>query len=64
MARNNKDKLEKEKDKLNRLVAEAIENGSPIAQNDTIIKHSCRVDALVVKAQKEKKRPGKNQQER
>ncbi len=64
MARDNKDILEKEKDKLNRLVAEAIENGSPIAQNDTIIEHSCRVDALVVKAQKEKKGPGKNQQER
>lgn len=64
MARDNKDILEKEKDKLNKLVAEAMENGSPIAQNDTIIKYSCRVDALVVKAQKEKKKPGKNQQER
>jgi hypothetical protein len=64
MARDNEDNLEKEKDKLNRLVVEALEKGSPIAQNDTIIEHSCKVDELVVKAQKEKKRPGKKQQER
>jgi len=43
MANDNKDNLEKEKDKLNRLVVETLENGSPIAQNRTIIKHSCKV---------------------
>lgn len=64
MANYNEDNLEKEKDKLNRLVVEALENGSPIAQNDIIIEHSCKVDALVVKAQREKKRPVKRQQER
>lgn len=64
MAHYNEDNLEKEKDKLNRLVVEALENGSSIAQNDIIIEHSCKVDALVVKAQKEKKRPVKKQQER
>jgi hypothetical protein len=64
MAHYNEDNLEKEKDKLNRLVVEALENGSPIAQNYIIIEHSCKVDALVVKAQKEKKRPVKKQQER
>jgi len=64
MAHKNKDNLEKEKDKLNRLVVEALEKGSPIAQNDTIMEHSCKVDELVVKAQKEKKRPEKKQNER
>jgi hypothetical protein len=55
----NQDKLEKEKEKLDRLVGEALENGNLIAQNNAIIEHSRKVDTLVVKAQREKERHGK-----
>lgn len=60
----NKYKLEKEKGKLNRLVEEALDNGNPLALNDTIITHSRKVDDLVVKAQREKKRHIKKQHNR
>ena len=60
----NKDKLEKEKRKLNKLVEEALDNSNPFAQNDEIIKHSCKVDELVVKAQKEKKKHIKKHRDR
>lgn len=63
MNNDNENNLEEEKEKLNRLVEEAFDKGSPLAQNDFIIEHSCRVDALVVKAQKEKKEQ-KNRKER
>lgn len=60
----NKEKLENEKWKLNSLVKEALENGKPLSQNDAIIMYSRKVDALVIKAQREKNRHGKNPKER
>lgn len=59
----NKEKLEKEKEKLNRLVEEALNNGNALAQSD-IVSLSCKVDMLVVKAQKEMKKHIKKQQDR
>lgn len=56
MKKNNENSLEEEKEKLNRLVEEAFDKGSPLAQNNLIMEHSCRVDNLVVKAQKEKQK--------
>ncbi len=56
MNNDNENCLEKEKEKLNRLVEEAFDKGSPLAQNDFIMEHSCRVDNLVIKAQKEKQK--------
>lgn len=60
----NKDKLKKEKEKLNRLVEEALDNGTPLAYNNKIITHSRKVDTLIVEAQREKKRHVKKQQDR
>lgn len=42
------------------LVVEALENCRPIAQNDTIIEHSCKVDLLIVEAQRKRKKLEKN----
>ncbi len=58
------EKLEKEKETLNRLVDEALENGTPIIQDEAVIAQNRKVDALVVKIQKEKEKHRKNQQER
>jgi len=60
----NKNKLENEKDKLNRLMGEAIEKGIPIAPNDTIIEHSRKVDELIVKAQRQKQKCNKGRRSR
>jgi hypothetical protein len=56
------DELERERRKLNHLVNEALENGTPISECDAIIEQSRKVDTLVAKIQKEKDR--KNQRER
>jgi hypothetical protein len=60
----NKNNLENEKDKLNKLIGEAYEKGSSLAQNDTIMEHSRKVDELIVKAQKQKQRHKKSRQDR
>lgn len=60
----NKNKLENEKDKLNRLIGEAFEKGAPIAPNDTIIEHSRKVDDLIAKAQRQKQKCNKGRRSR
>ena len=56
--------LEKEKEKLNKLVDEALNKGTPITQDKAVIIQNYKVDALVVKIQKEKGDCRKIQRER
>ena len=56
--------LEKERGKLNKLVDEALNRGIPITQDEAVIVQNRKVDALVVKIQKEKGNHIKNQRER
>lgn len=58
------EKLEKEKEKLNRLADEALKNGIPLTQDEAFMAQNRKVDSLVVKIQKEKEKYSKNQQER
>lgn len=58
------EKLEKEKEKLNRLADEALKNGIPLTQDEAFMTQNHKVDALVVKIQKKKERHRKKQQER
>ncbi|TEB16216.1 hypothetical protein Psfp_01443 [Pelotomaculum sp. FP] len=57
------EKLEKEKEKLNRLADEALKNGIPLTQDEAVMAQSRKVDALVVKIQKEKGRHREKKQE-
>ena len=61
---NDHEKLEIEKEKLIRLVDEALKNGTPLAQDEAVIEQNRKVDALVVKIQKENEKHRKDQQER
>ena len=61
---NYEDQLEKEKEKLSRLVNEALKNGVPIVQDEVIMAQNRKVDVLVVKIQKKKERQRKNRKER
>ena len=56
--------LEKEKEKLNKLVDEALNKGTPLTQDEAVIAQNRKVDALVVKIQKDKEKHRKNQRER
>ena len=56
--------LENEKEKLNKLVDEALNKGIPITQDEAVIAQNRKVDVLVVKIQKEKELHRKNQWER
>ena len=56
--------LEKEKEKLIRLVNEALKNGTPIIQDKAVMEQNRKVDELVVKVQREKERHRKKQPER
>jgi hypothetical protein len=57
-------KLEKEQEKLNKLVDEALNKGTPITQDEAVIAQNRKVDALVVKIQKEEGKCRKYQWER
>lgn len=58
------EKLEKEREKLNRLAEEALKNGIPLNQDEAFMAQNRKVDALVVKIQKEQERNRKKQRER
>ena len=58
------DKLEKEKEKLNRLADEALKKGVPLIQDEAFMAQNRKVDALVVKIIKEQERHRKKQRER
>ena len=47
------ERLKREKEKLHRLVEEAINNGIPIIQDEAVMTQNRKVDALVVRLQKE-----------
>lgn len=47
------ERLKREKEKLHRLVEEAINNGIPIIQDEAVMRQNRKVDALVVRLQKE-----------
>ncbi|KXG77127.1 hypothetical protein [Thermotalea metallivorans] len=59
-----KEKLEKEKEKLNKLVSEALNKGAPLTEDEAIIEQNRKVDDLVVKLQREKENLRKKQEER
>lgn len=50
MKKDYKKQLEAERDKLNRLVDEALENGTPLSETQTIMKQSRKVDHLIQKS--------------
>ena len=55
------EELEREREKLGNMVAEAIKNDKSILKNDEILKQSQRkVDALLNKVQKQKDRKEKS----
>jgi hypothetical protein len=56
--------LEREKEKLNKLVGEAFNKGTPFTEDEAVTEQNCKVDTLVVKIQKEKRKQNKNQMER
>lgn len=58
------EELEKEKEKLRKLGEEALKNGIPLTQDEAFMAQNRKVDALVVKIQKEKEQNRKKQRER
>jgi len=58
------DRLEKEKEKLNRLADEALKKDIPLTQDEAFMAQNRKVDALVVKIIKEQERHRKKQRER
>lgn len=54
------EKLDKEKEKLYRLVDEALKNGIPLAQDEAVIAQSRKIDVLIVKLQREMEGQRKN----
>lgn len=56
--------LENEKEKLNKLVDEALNKGTPLTQDEAVIAQNRKVDAMVVKIQKNKGKQRENQLER
>ena len=62
--KNYNEKLEKEKEKLNSLIDEALKNGTPLTQNEAVMAQNRKVDALVAMMQRRKERQRKNMQER
>ncbi len=58
------EELEKEKEKLSRLADESMKKGIPLTQDEAFMAQNRKVDALVVKIQKEQERNRKKQRER
>lgn len=58
------EKLEKEKEKLNKLADEALKNGIPLMQDEAFMAQNRKVDELVARIQIGKEKHKKNQQER
>jgi len=56
--------LEREKEKLNNLVGEAFNKGTPFTEDEAVMEQNRKVDTLVIKIQKEKRKHNKNQLER
>ena len=54
-----RDQINKEKEKLNRLIEEAIQRGIPVSDNKEILEQSRRVDKLI----NEYQQPGKKRNE-
>lgn len=52
--------LKKEREKLNKLVDEALKKGIPISKTDAIMEQSRKVDLLAIKIQKEMQEREKN----
>lgn len=61
--RNDKE-LEKEKEILNRLVLEAFDRGIPLTDDKAVMEQNLKVDDLIARMQKEKRKHKKDQQER
>lgn len=61
---NYNEKLQKEKEKLDRIMDETLKKGVPLAQDKAVIMQNLKVDALIVRIQKEKERHRKKRQER
>jgi hypothetical protein len=58
------EELEREKEKLNKLVGEAFNKGTPFTEDEAVMEQNRKVDTLVIKIQKEKRKHNKNQLER
>ncbi|MDP2891615.1 MAG: hypothetical protein Q8O09_00565 [Bacillota bacterium] len=59
--KNHEEKLEREREKLDLLIDEVM--SAPIAKNKALIKQSRKVDALIVKVQKEMEKSNKSKGE-
>jgi len=53
-----------EKEKLVRLVDEALKNGTPIIEDEAVMEQNRKVDELVVRIQRDKLKHKKNQRVR
>ena len=49
------DELKRQQSILNQMIEDAISNGTPVSQNEDILKQSQRVDELIVKVQEAKR---------
>lgn len=58
------EELEREKEKLNKLVGEAFNKGTPFTEDEAVMEQNRKVDTLVVEIQKEKRKHNKNHPER
>ncbi|HPT70488.1 MAG TPA: hypothetical protein PKW50_10090 [Syntrophomonas sp.] len=58
------EKLEKEKEKLNKLADQALKNDIPFTQDEAFMAQNRKVDALVVKIQRENEWRREKRQER
>ena len=47
-----REELEYERDKLNNMIKEAMDNGRPVSEDERILKQSQKVDALLNRIQK------------
>ena len=56
--------LEREMEKLNKLLDEAFNKGTPLTEDEAVMEQNRIVDTLVVKIQKEKRKQNMNQMER
>ena len=58
------EKLEIEQEKLKMLASESINKGIPLVRDEAFMTQNRKVDALVVKIQREKEKVRRKQQER
>lgn len=62
MKKSNDENLEDEREKLNKLVDEAMKKGIPFDQDEALMEQNRKVDELVIKIQREKEKQRKQKE--